>query len=135
MPWHQDLTISVKEQVEIDGYGPWTVKAGVVNVQPPLSILERMLAIRFHLDDCDERNGVLKGSPSDASIGTAECRPDRVCPGRKSRRQLFSEEWRSCFDETTASTRIFPSSRAKPSAGDSHRFRVSSPGGRPVVVQ
>jgi hypothetical protein len=53
VPWHQDLTISVKERVDIDGFGPWTVKAGVLSVQPPVSILERMLAIRIHLDDCE----------------------------------------------------------------------------------
>src|SRR6267143_7141825 len=33
--WHQDLTIAVRERREVDGFGPWTMKAGVLHVQPP----------------------------------------------------------------------------------------------------
>ncbi len=69
VPWHQDLTISVKERVDIDGFGPWTVKAGVLSVQPPVSILERMLAIRIHLDDCEEGNGPLRVLPGTHRFG------------------------------------------------------------------
>jgi ectoine hydroxylase-related dioxygenase (phytanoyl-CoA dioxygenase family) len=69
VPWHQDLTVCVNERIEADGYGPWTVKAGVVNVQPPISVLERMLTIRIHLDDCDERNGVLRVLPRTHTYG------------------------------------------------------------------
>ena len=68
VPWHQDLTICVSERLDLEGYGPWTIKAGVVNVQPPVSVLERMLAIRIHLDDCDEQNGALRVLP-----GTHKC--------------------------------------------------------------
>jgi hypothetical protein len=64
VPWHQDLTICVKERVEIDGYGPWTVKAGVQHVQPPVRILDGMLAVRIHLDDCHEENGALRVLPA-----------------------------------------------------------------------
>jgi hypothetical protein len=42
VPWHQDLTICVNTRIDADGFGPWTTKAGVVNVQPPVSILQRM---------------------------------------------------------------------------------------------
>lgn len=74
VPWHQDLTICVKDRIEVDGYGPWTLKAGVHHVQPPASVLERMLAIRIHLDDCDERNGALRILPGTHRFGrlTAE---------------------------------------------------------------
>ena len=74
VPWHQDLTICVNHRVHADGYGPWTTKAGVVNVQPPVSVLERMLAIRIHLDDCDEQNGALRVVPHSHTRGrlTAE---------------------------------------------------------------
>src|SRR3989344_5826179 len=50
--WHQDLTIAVAEKKEVLGFGPWSVKDGVVHVQPPMSVLENMLAVRIHLDDC-----------------------------------------------------------------------------------
>jgi hypothetical protein len=63
VPWHQDLTICVKKKVDVPGYGPWTIKAGVPHVQPPVAILDRRLAVRIHLDNCSERNGALRVLP------------------------------------------------------------------------
>jgi ectoine hydroxylase-related dioxygenase (phytanoyl-CoA dioxygenase family) len=63
--WHQDLTIAVRARANVAGYGPWSVKAGVPHVQPPAELLERMLAVRVHLDDCGAENGpvrVISGS-------------------------------------------------------------------------
>lgn len=63
--WHQDLTVAVRERREVSGFGPWSEKAGVPCVQPPTSVLEDMVAVRVHLDDCGEDNGpvrVLAGS-------------------------------------------------------------------------
>jgi len=60
VPWHQDLTICVHTRLDVSGYGPWTMKAGIWHVQPPTSILERMLSVRIHLDDCNETNGALR---------------------------------------------------------------------------
>jgi ectoine hydroxylase-related dioxygenase (phytanoyl-CoA dioxygenase family) len=75
VPWHQDLTISVNTRISHKGYGPWTTKAGVTHVQPPVEILERMLAVRIHLDDCAADNGAL-----------------RVLPGTHHRGRLSSSE-------------------------------------------
>ena len=58
--WHQDLLITVCERREMAGYGPWSVKAGVPHVQPPAKVLEKMLTLRLHLDDCGEDNGPLR---------------------------------------------------------------------------
>jgi len=58
--YHQDLTISVDKRLDIDGYGPWTVKQDQFAVQPPPDILENNFTIRIHLDDTDENNGALK---------------------------------------------------------------------------
>lgn len=58
--WHQDLMISVNQRAELPGYGPWTSKAGEVAVRPPAAVLEDMVTIRLHLDDCDAGNGALK---------------------------------------------------------------------------
>ncbi len=71
VPWHQDLTITVAEKHDMSGFGPWSVKDGAHHVQPPVSVLEQMLTIRLHLDDCDETNGalqVLPGSHRDGRI-------------------------------------------------------------------
>ena len=63
--WHQDLSIAVTERVEVPGFAGWSVKQGVTHVQPPASVLENMLTLRVHLDNCGEDNGplrVLRGS-------------------------------------------------------------------------
>ena len=58
--WHQDLSIAVAERIEAPGFGGWSVKQGVPHVQPPAAVLERMLTVRVHLDDCGEDNGPLR---------------------------------------------------------------------------
>lgn len=60
VPWHQDQTIAVAERREMEGFGPWSIKAGVQHVQPPASILENMMSVRIHLDDCGVENGALR---------------------------------------------------------------------------
>jgi ectoine hydroxylase-related dioxygenase (phytanoyl-CoA dioxygenase family) len=69
VPWHQDVTIAVQEKVEAEGFGPWSVKAEVLHVQPPASILEHMLCVRLHLDDCGEENGALRVIPGSHAYG------------------------------------------------------------------
>jgi hypothetical protein len=61
--YHQDLTISVDKRLDIDGFGPWTVKQDQFAVQPLLAILEKNFTIRIHLDDTDAENGALKVVP------------------------------------------------------------------------
>jgi len=55
--WHQDLTIAVRQKIEVAGFTAWSVKDGVAHVQPPVEVLEQMLALRLHLDDCGPANG------------------------------------------------------------------------------
>ncbi len=63
VPWHQDLSIAVKERRDVPGFGPWSNKAGVVHVQPPIEVLQRMLTVRITIDDCDATNGPLRVIP------------------------------------------------------------------------
>jgi ectoine hydroxylase-related dioxygenase (phytanoyl-CoA dioxygenase family) len=58
--YHQDLTISVDQKIEIAGFGPYTNKHNQFAVQPPLDILESNFTLRIHLDDTNEQNGALK---------------------------------------------------------------------------
>ena len=60
VPWHQDRSIAVRERVNAPGFGPWSTKAGVIHVQPPLEVLKQMVTLRFHLDACDADNGPLR---------------------------------------------------------------------------
>lgn len=70
--WHQDLSIPVKGKKEIDGYGPWSVKEGVLHVQPPAAILEKMISLRIHLDECSEENGAIKFIPGSHRAGVLD---------------------------------------------------------------
>jgi ectoine hydroxylase-related dioxygenase (phytanoyl-CoA dioxygenase family) len=67
--WHQDLTISVKEKLQAEGYANWTAKNGQFSVQPPLSISESIYTFRIHLDDTDLNNGALKIIPGSHQRG------------------------------------------------------------------
>jgi hypothetical protein len=69
VPWHQDLAIAVREKHEVPGFGPWSVKEGVAHVQPPLEVLENMLTLRLHLDDCFANNGPLRVLPGTHRYG------------------------------------------------------------------
>jgi ectoine hydroxylase-related dioxygenase (phytanoyl-CoA dioxygenase family) len=69
VPWHQDVTIAVKERRDTPGYGPWSVKLGIPHVQPPSQVLEQMLTIRVHLDPCPPTNGALRVMPGSHRLG------------------------------------------------------------------
>jgi hypothetical protein len=69
VPWHQDRTIAVASRVEVDGYGPWSLKQGVHHVEPPPEVLAGMVALRLHLDDCGPENGPLKALPGSWRMG------------------------------------------------------------------
>ena len=70
--WHQDLTIAVRGRTTVPGYGPWSIKDGVPHVQPPLSLLQKMLTARIHLDVTDESNGALQVIPRSHQSGRVE---------------------------------------------------------------
>jgi ectoine hydroxylase-related dioxygenase (phytanoyl-CoA dioxygenase family) len=63
LAWHQDRTICVTERVEVDGFGPWSIKAGLHHVAPPFDLLARMVTLRVHLDDVPATNAPLLIAP------------------------------------------------------------------------
>jgi hypothetical protein len=69
VPWHQDLSIAVEERREVPGFGPWSVKDGVVHVQPPIAILEGIVAVRVHLDAAGPETGALRVVPGSHRLG------------------------------------------------------------------
>jgi hypothetical protein len=56
---HQDLSIPVQKRVPHSGCSGWSEKEGVLYVQPPSAVLESLVAVRAHLDDCGPANGPL----------------------------------------------------------------------------
>jgi len=79
--WHQDLTIAVRERREVEGFGPWSEKAGVVHVQRPAAVLERMITVRLSLDPCGPENGpvcVIPGSHAHGRLSAGEVQRRRT---------------------------------------------------------
>jgi len=66
---HQDLSIPVAERVESTECSGWSEKEGELYVRPPAAVLERLLAVRVHLDDCDESNGAIRVVPGSHKYG------------------------------------------------------------------
>jgi hypothetical protein len=78
--WHQDRTVSVSNRFEANDWGPWSIKAGVWHVQPPIIVLEDMVTIRIHLDEVTRSNGCLKIIPSSHTLGilSAQAIQDKI---------------------------------------------------------
>jgi len=66
---HQDLSIAVKRRVESLECTGWSEKEGQLYVQPPISVLEQLVAVRIHLDDCSAESGALRVVPRSHSEG------------------------------------------------------------------
>lgn len=69
LPWHQDRTIVVTRRVEVEGFGPWTVKSGLLHVAPPFDLLAGMVTLRVHLDPVPETNAPLLIAPGSHRLG------------------------------------------------------------------
>ncbi|MGB3723091.1 MAG: phytanoyl-CoA dioxygenase family protein [Pacificimonas sp.] len=67
--WHQDRTIVVKARQDCPGFGNWTIKSGLLQVEPPFEIIEQMLTMRIHLDDVDADNAPLLVLPGSHRAG------------------------------------------------------------------
>jgi hypothetical protein len=67
--WHQDRTIVVRERQDLPSFGPWTVKAGMIHVEPPSALLDAMLTMRVHLDDVPAGNAPLLIAPGSHRLG------------------------------------------------------------------
>ena len=67
--WHQDRTIAVKERIDVSGFGPWTLKDGMVHVEPPFELLAGMATLRVHLDSVPASNAPLLIAPGSHKVG------------------------------------------------------------------
>lgn len=89
VPVHQDLSIPVAHRVaDHPDLGPWSEKEGTLFVQPPVAVLERLIAVRVHLDACTAADGPLRVIPGSHHLGRLgaeavaalrQTRPEEVC--------------------------------------------------------
>jgi hypothetical protein len=69
VPWHQDRTIVVARRLDVAGFGPWTVKSGLLHVAPPYDVLAGMVTLRLHLDAVPATNAPLLVAPGSHRLG------------------------------------------------------------------
>ena len=81
---HQDRSIPVRSKVEGHGLTGWSEKEGDIFVQPPVSVLEQLTAVRLHIDDCPAESGALRvvpGSHLDGILSQAQSDASRATQG------------------------------------------------------
>jgi len=67
--WHQDTALPFKSRFVAKGWGPWSVKEGVLYAHAPASALSRIVALRVHLDASEYSNGPLRIVPGSHRLG------------------------------------------------------------------
>lgn len=67
--WHQDRTIAVRQRVAVDGFGTWSVKSGMLHVEPPFALLSGMVTLRVHIDPVPASNAPLLIAPGSHKLG------------------------------------------------------------------
>ena len=70
--WHQDLALPVAGRTDDPAWGPWSTKAEVLYAIAPASALQRIVALRVHLDDSTASNGPLRVLPDTHGRGVLE---------------------------------------------------------------
>lgn len=58
--WHQDTALPLASKFVSSEWGPWSTKAGVKYARAPAWALERVVALRVHLDASTNSNGPLR---------------------------------------------------------------------------
>jgi ectoine hydroxylase-related dioxygenase (phytanoyl-CoA dioxygenase family) len=66
---HQDTALPLRRRVESSGWGPWSIKAGVLYAHAPAAALAGIVALRVHLDDSTSVNGPLRVLPGSHALG------------------------------------------------------------------
>lgn len=82
--WHQDRVIAVRERMDVHGFGPWSSKIGIPHVEPPTPVLQQMVAMRIHLDECGPENGPLRVISGSHLLGKLTDDAIRRCVARES---------------------------------------------------
>ncbi len=66
---HQDLSIPALKPVNTAGWDGWSLKEGIGFVQAPAHVLEQMVVLRLHLDECGPQDGALRVVPGSHRFG------------------------------------------------------------------
>jgi ectoine hydroxylase-related dioxygenase (phytanoyl-CoA dioxygenase family) len=69
VPWHQDTALPLEHPRDVQGWGPWSRKAGVTYAHAPAAALSRVVALRLHFDESGRGNGPLRVLPRTHMLG------------------------------------------------------------------
>lgn len=69
VPVHQDLSIPVAERLSDPQLSGWSEKDGLIFVQPPIEVLQTLVAVRIHIDHCGADDGPLRVVPGSHELG------------------------------------------------------------------
>ncbi len=61
--WHQDTALPLRSRLEVNGWGPWSVKDGIHYAHAPTAVLNHVVSLRVSLDDSSVENGPLRVLP------------------------------------------------------------------------
>jgi len=67
--WHQDTSLPMARRQQAQGWGPWSVKAGVLHARAPSWALGHVVALRLHFDASHSGNGPLRVIPGSHHAG------------------------------------------------------------------
>lgn len=67
--WHQDTALPLARRFESGEWESWSHKAGIFYAHAPAWALERVVALRVHLDDSTAANGPLRVLPGSHRLG------------------------------------------------------------------
>jgi Phytanoyl-CoA dioxygenase (PhyH) len=67
--WHQDLMFPFATKVSDPDYALPSIKDRVDYARPPRAVLDELLAVRLHLDDCGPTNGPLRVASGSHRLG------------------------------------------------------------------
>ena len=70
--WHQDTALPLAQRLACAQWGPWSTKAGVLYAHAPAWALERIVALRIHLDASTPDNGPLRVVPGTHRAGVLD---------------------------------------------------------------
>lgn len=92
VPWHQDRVIAAAAKCDHPDFDNWSQKGGIWHCEPPISVLDKMLFLRIHLDDDIDGNGAMeiaKGShvhgrvPASKAEDIAAKYETEICRGKR----------------------------------------------------
>ena len=80
--WHQATALPLEVRRDVQGWGPWSEKSGIVYAHAPAAALENVIALRVHIDESTDDNGPLRVLPGTHELGLLTDAQAHACAQR-----------------------------------------------------